>query len=55
MLPIPGIQQTSLSTALNEGLGGYASKELTLNLWIKHTHHIAKENTTQHINKYIKL
>ena len=35
--------------------GVVVSKELTLNLWIKHTHHIAKENTTQHINKYIKL
>lgn len=37
--------------------GGYAPKELTLNLigQIKHTHHSDKENTKQHINMHIKL
>ena len=39
------------------GPEGYVLKELKPNLigWIKHTHHTAKENTKQHINKCIKL
>lgn len=40
-----------------KGPEGYTPKELTLHLigQIKHTHHSAKENTKQHINKCIKL
>lgn len=50
MLPVPGTQQASPCIALNEGPGGYAPKELTLNLGGLniHTTHLKK---TRHNTK----